>query len=136
MARITIEDFDATRHLNPMLYIDDAQRDRYYRAPTIAPYKVCLVNVCGFTFIFHSLLQLRLCAAYYAEEHQPSSRLPLSDKNLEHWEIQRWFEQLPQFLLEKSKRARVISALAKAIERYSQVPGAETGSLHDVVNEG
>ena len=137
MARITIEDFDAMRHGNPMWYIDDAQRKRHQRAPTIVPYKVCLVKVCGFTFIFHSLPQLRLCLEYYSLEHQPSSRLPVYDKNLggDHWETQRWFEKLPQFLLEKPKRVKVIAALKKALEVYSKVPNAETGTPKKPLHE-
>jgi hypothetical protein len=130
MARITIEDYKAVRHGNPMWYIDDAQRERYSRAPTIVPYKVCMVDVCGFTFIFHSLSQLRLCLDFYSLEHHPSSRLPVYDENLggDHWEAQRWFEKLPQYLLEKPKRAKVVTALKKAIDDYSQVPEAETGT--------
>src|SRR5262245_33978029 len=130
MARITIEDFDPKLHGNPMWYIDDAQRERHLRAPTIVDHKVCLVRVCGFTFIFHSLTQLRLCLEYYSLEHQPSSRLPVYDQDLggDHWETQRWFEKLPQFLLEKPKRSKVITALKKALEQYSKVPQAATGT--------
>ena len=130
MARITIEDFDAMRHGNPMWYIDDAQRERHQRAPTIVPYKVCLVSVCGFTFVFHSLPQLRLCLKYFSLEHHPSSRLPVYEENLggDHEETQRWFEKLPQFLLEKSKRLKVVAALKNALKQYSEVPEAETGT--------
>jgi hypothetical protein len=133
MAHITIEDYDATRHGNPMWYVDDAQRERHQRAPTIIPCKVCLVNVCGFTFVFHSLPQLRLCLDYYSEEHHPSSRLPILGGD--HWEFQRWFEKLPQFLLEKPKRSKVIAALKNTLEEYSRVPGAETGTPKKPLHE-
>jgi hypothetical protein len=137
MATITIEDFDSTRHGNPMWYIDNAQRERHLRAPTIVRYKVCLVRVCGFSFVFHSLPQLRLCLEYYSQEHQPSSRLLLYEKNFggDHWEAQRWFEKLPQYLLEKPKRTKVVAALTKAIEEYSRVPEAETGTPKKPLNE-
>ena len=137
MARISIEDFDSMRHRNPMCYIDDAQRERHERAPTIVPYKVCLVSVFGFTFVFHSLTQLRLCLEYYSIEHQPSSRLPVYDKNLggDHWETQRWFEKLPQFLLEKPKRQKVVVALTDALRQYSEVPGTETGTPKKPLHE-
>jgi hypothetical protein len=137
MARITIEEFDATSHGNPMWYIDDAQRERHNRAPTLVPYKVCLVDVCGFTFVFHSLLQLRLCLEYYSQDLQPSSRLPVYDKNLggDHWESQRWFEKLPQYLLEKPKRSKVVAALTKALVEYSRIPGAETETPKKPLNE-
>lgn len=118
VARIIIEDFDASRHGNPMWYIDDAQGERYQRAPTIVRYKVCLVNVCGFTFIFHSLAQLRLCLEYYSQERQPLTRLP----------VHRWFEKLPLYLLEKPKRAKVVAALKRALEEYFLVPEPETGT--------
>jgi hypothetical protein len=130
MARITIEDFDARRHSNPMANIDDVQRERHQRARPMASYKVCLVNVCGFTFEFHSLSQIRLCLEYYGREHQPSSRLPVSLMNFggDHWELQRWFDRLPEFLLETAKRAKVVSAMKKALDVYSELPDAETGT--------
>jgi hypothetical protein len=130
MARITIEEYDCLRHGNPMWNIDDVQRERHFRAPTLVPYKVCLVNVCGFTFVFHGLPQLRLCLDFYCREHHPSSRLPVYDKNLggDHNEAQRWFEKLPQYLLRKPKRLKVIAALQKALEEYFKVPEAETGT--------
>jgi hypothetical protein len=101
MARIVIEDYDAVRHKNPMWYIDHAQQDRHFRAPTLVPYKVRLATVCGFTFIFHSLPQLRLCLEYYSHAHHPSGRLPVQDGRYggDHWETQQWFEKLPQYLL-------------------------------------
>jgi len=136
MARVTIEDYDPSRHGNPMWYIDDAQRERYNRAPTTVPYKVCLVDVCGFTFVFYSLPQLRLCQEYYSQEHPPSSRLPVYDKTLggDHWQAQRWFEKLPQYLLEKPKRSKVIVAFTKALHEYSRVPEAETGTPKKPLN--
>ena len=131
MARISIEEYDRRRHGNPMWYIDDAQRDRHERAPTLFPYKVCLVTVCRFTFVFHSLTQLRLCLDYYSREHHPSGRLPVYTGYLggDHHETQRWFEKLPQYLLEKPKRAKVVSALQRALAEYSKVPEAETGAV-------
>jgi hypothetical protein len=137
MARITIEDYDSTRHMNSMWYIDDAQRERYFRAPTLTPYKVCLVDVCGFTFVFHSLLQLRVCLEYYTQEHHPSSRLPVYTENLggDHNEMQRWFEKLPQFLLEKGKRAKVVAALERGLEEYSKHATAETGTERKALHQ-
>src|SRR5207302_2347987 len=110
---------------------------RHGRAPTIVPYKVCVVSVCGFMFEFHSLAQLRLCLEYYSQKHHPSSRLPVYDKNLggDHGETQRWFEKLPQFLLEKPKRSKVVAALTKALNAYSQVPEADTGTPKRTLHE-
>lgn len=130
MARIMIEIYDPARHRNPMWYVDDVQRVHHDRAPKIISYKVCLVRVCGFTFTFHSLTQLELCLKYYELENQPSSRLPVYQKNLggDHWETQRWFEKLPMYLLEKPKRVKVVAALKKALKTYAQVPEAWTGT--------
>lgn len=130
MANIKVEKYDPTRHRNPMWYIDDVQRALHEREPSLITYKVCLVRVCGFTFTFHSLTQIRLCLAYYELEYQPSSRLPVYQKNLggDHWEMQRWFEKLPMYLLEKPKRSKVVAALKKAMKIYAQVPEARTGT--------
>src|SRR5688572_11831054 len=88
MARIVIEDYDGSRHRNHMWYVDTEQAERHHRAPTLVPYKVCLVTVCNFTLVFHSVLQLSLCLEYYSREHQPSSRD--GDFGCDHWECQRW----------------------------------------------
>ena len=129
MSRIKIVPFDPKAHRNPMQYVDDAQAKQHWRAPSLSGYKVCLVTVCGFTFTFHSVAQIQLCLDYYSREHHPSSRLPVYSENLggDHNETQRWFEKLPQFLLEKSKRSRVVQTLQRALEEYTKVPGAETG---------
>ena len=128
MARITIEDCDWQRHRNPMSYIDNAQCEKHRRTPTLIPYKVCLVSVCGFTFIFHILTQLRLCLDFNSQKHHPSSALPMKNSGCDHWETQRWFEKLLQYLQEEAKRVKVVCALKTALDEYSKVPGAETGT--------
>lgn len=130
MPQIKIEPFDPMRHGNPMWYIDDAQRKRYWKSPTLTNYKVCSVTVCSFTFIFHSVEQIEMCLGYYLATRHPSSRLPVYTDNLggDHNETQRWFERLPQYLLEKPKRLKVIKALEQAMREYSQIPSARTGT--------
>jgi hypothetical protein len=130
MPQIKIEPFDPMRHGNPMWYIDDAQQKRYWKSPTLSDYKVCLVTVCSFTFIFHSTEQIKMCLGYYRAKHHPSSQLPFNTQNIggDHWEAQRWFEKLPQYLLEKPKRQKVIKALEQALAKYSEVPSAQTGT--------
>jgi hypothetical protein len=83
---------------------------------------------CGFQFVFHSVVQVELCLDYYRLRHHPSSRLPVNDGNFggDHWETQRWFEKLPQFLLEKAKRPKVVAALEEALTEYRKYDGAET----------
>jgi hypothetical protein len=128
--KIKIEPFDPKRHPNPMGYIDQTQDKRYWRAPSLSDYQVCLVQVCGFIFFFHSTEQLGLCLDFYRREHHPSSRLPVYTENLggDHWETQRWFEKLPQYLLEKPKRRKVVQALERALIEYSKVPSSTSGT--------
>ena len=128
MAKITIVDYVENQHPNHMRWIDNEQQERHIRSGGLAPYKVCLVEVCGFQFLFHSLMQVELCVDYYSMQIQPTSRLPVHSENLggDHWETQRWFEKLPSFLLEKSKRPKVIAALQRAAVEYSKVSGAIT----------
>ncbi len=127
MARITIDDFDPVRHPNPMASVDNGQAQRAARVGRLVPYKVCVVDACGFRFFFHSLVQLELCLDYYRMEHRPSSRIAWSPgAHGDHWECQRWFEQLPLRLLEKSQRPSVVGALERALIEYSKHPSART----------
>lgn len=113
-----------------MRWVDNEQMERHERSGGLSPYKVCLVDVCGFQFGFHSVLQIELCLAYYQRGIHPTSRLPVYTKNLggDHWETQRWFEKLPMVLLEKSKRPKVIAALTRALAEYRVEPGAITST--------
>ncbi|MDR3481801.1 MAG: hypothetical protein P4L91_13935 [Burkholderiaceae bacterium] len=130
MTKITFEAFERERHPNHMWYVDNAQLRRHEHSHGLIPYKVCLVEVCGFQFIFHSVMQIELCLEYYLNEHQPSSRLPVYTENLggDHHEMQRWYEKLPLRLLEKSKRPKVVKALTNAITEYAKYPGAITNT--------
>lgn len=112
-----------------MRWIDDTQREHHDRAPNLIPYSVCLVTVKGFTFIFHSVEQIRVCLDYYQRKVHASSRLPVYTECLggDHWECQRWFERLPQFLVEEKTRNAVVSTLEQAIDEYSKIPNAITG---------
>jgi hypothetical protein len=47
----------------------------------------------------------------------------------DHGETQRWFEKLPNYLLEKAKRPKVVSALERALAEYRQQEGAEPGTV-------
>ena len=130
MARITIADYDAYAYPNHMRWVDNEQFDRYQKSGGLAPYKVCVVDVCAFRFVFHSVMQVELCLEYYSRKIHSTSRLPVYTQNLggDHWEMQRWFERLPMFLLEGPKRLKVVSALKRAIAVYRAVPGAITST--------
>lgn len=130
MAKISIEDFDRTKHPNHMWYIDNEQLTRYEHTGGLTPYKVCVVEVRGFQFIFHSSMQVELCLDYYSRRIHPSSRLPVYKENLggDHWETQRWFEKLPLFLLENANRQKVIATLERALAEYRRQPGTITST--------
>jgi hypothetical protein len=88
--------------------------------------KTYFVNVCSSAFVFNNLRQLELCLAYYKRKVHPSSKLPFSEiryfveTGLRGWEVQRWFERLPMYLLENGKRERVCSALELAYREWSK----------------
>ncbi len=123
MATIRFEQFDELRHRNMMDAVPDGFRRQHLAAPTLVPHTVCVVSVAGFAFVFHSLEQVRACLDYYRREHHPSSRLPVHTGAYggDQSETQRWFERLPQYLLEKPKRAKVVSALEQAARDYAAV---------------
>lgn len=122
MAKIWTETYDSLKHRNPMgsAVGEPPSLVQRGRAPTLQPYRVLFVRVATFTFEFHSREQVEACLAYYRQEHHPSSRSAATAKAAaetpdERWAMERWYERLPMYLLEKPKRARVVSALEKAL---------------------
>jgi hypothetical protein len=111
MARIWIEPY-AGQPGPPIEYWND-DPDPHLRAPTLVPKNVLFVAVASFTFRFFSEQQVRDCLAYYERRHHHSSRQTIGAAD--HWEAQRWFERLPQFLLEESRRAKVVKSLRRAL---------------------
>lgn len=101
-------------------------------AANLAPRDVILVRVASFTFRFTTAKQLRECIDYYERRTRPSSRIPAKViaadigpdwRELRSWEVERWFERLPMYLLEESKRQKVLKALHKTLALV------ETGKL-------
>ena len=91
---------------------------------TLAPRDVILVRVASFTFRFTTTKQLRECIDYYERTTHPSSRIPAKEiaadigpdwRELRSWEVERWFERLPMYLLEEPKRQKVLKALHKTL---------------------
>ena len=121
MARIWKEPYDRTKHRNRMRGVEGVSRD-HYRAPTIVHADVYFVRVCSFTFEFHSIEQIEMTLAYYARKIQPTSRVDISQlcPGFEHWEAQRWFEQLPLYLREEPKRIKVVAALKEALKKFKR----------------
>jgi hypothetical protein len=104
---------------------------------SLIPHDVIVVRVASFTFRFRTIKQLQDCIRYYEKKTRPSSRVAskiiaaqLGEdwRELRGWEVERWFERLPMFLLEEPKRQKVLKALSKALELV------ETGKLRSQKN--
>src|SRR3954463_8210369 len=102
MARVWTEPYDPARHRNRMPGVAGVSKE-HVRSPTLVTAHVFFVRVCSFTFEFHSVEQIEACLAYYSQKHHPSSRVDVSKlcPGFEHFEAQRWFEQLPLYLREE-----------------------------------
>jgi hypothetical protein len=92
---------------------------------SLIPRHSIVVRVASFRFSFADTSQLRECLAYYQRKTHPSSRVPAKKLAAElgedwreqrGWEVERWFERLPMYLLEEPKRQKVIKALSTALE--------------------
>ena len=90
----------------------------------LKPRSVILVRVASFTFRFGSVEQLRECIKYYEQKTHPSSRIAARTlaadlgedwRELRSWDVERWFERLPMYLLEEPKRQKVVKALHEAL---------------------
>ncbi|HEX7730937.1 MAG TPA: hypothetical protein VF392_18035 [Terracidiphilus sp.] len=99
---------------------------------SLLPRDMIVVEVASFTFRFIDANQLRQCLAYYQEKIHPSSRVSATKlaselgedwREQRGWEVERWFERLPMYLLEEPKRLKVIKALTRALNL------AESGKL-------
>lgn len=131
MARIWSEPYDSARHGNPMgCEVGEPEGlARHQHAPTLERHDVIFVRVAGFTFVFHSLRQLRACLDFYARRHHPSGRsaaradVVASGEVLWRLHVERWYERLPLYLREEPRRRKVVSALEAAVHR------AMTGDL-------
>ena len=92
--------------------------------PTLIARRDILVRVASFTFRFVSIEHLRDCLAYFQQKTHPSSRISAKElasdlgedwRTQRSWEIERWFERLPMYLLEEPKRQKVLIALGEAL---------------------
>ena len=98
----------------------------------LVPEHVIVVRVASFVFRFESVERLRECIKYYEKKTRPSSRIAARTLAAElgedwreqrGWEVERWFERLPMYLLEDPKRQKVLKALSRALAL------AESGKL-------
>jgi hypothetical protein len=90
----------------------------------LKPDEVITVRVASFVFRFKSVEQLKTCLAFFEKKIHPSSRIPAKVlaadlgedwRELRGWDVERWFERLPMYLLEEPKREKVLKALRKAL---------------------
>ena len=99
---------------------------------SLDPRYVIVVRVASFAFRFETVERLRECIKYYEKKARPSSRIAAKTlaadleedwRELRGWDVERWFERLPMYLLEEPKRQKVLKALSTALAL------AETGEL-------
>jgi hypothetical protein len=92
---------------------------------SLVPEYAIVVHVASFRFGFGSLEQLKACIDYFSCKTHPSSRVAAKKlaadlgedwRELRGWEVERWFERLPMYLLEEPKRQKVLKALLDALE--------------------
>jgi hypothetical protein len=94
-------------------------------ATSLIPRHAIVVYVASFKFGFGNLEQLKACIEYYSHKTHSTSRIPAKDlaadfgedwRELRGWDIPRWFERLPMYLMEEPKRKKVLKALQEALE--------------------
>jgi hypothetical protein len=126
MAQIWTETYDPKRHSDKMRDFTHLPGvpEQYSRAPTLQRYPVYFVRVCGFTFEFHSIRQLKVCLEFFSQKVRPSSMIRFSEADRKihwlHWVCQRWFERLPMQLLEERRRVRIVPALRQALTKFKR----------------
>ncbi len=112
MARIWKEKADGRR------YGDRNSESLPEHARSLVSKNLVCVNVCSFTFKFESKDEIEEYIQFYEKKTHPTSRVPekmLAKCSFGHWHSQRWYERLPLYLQEESKRERVLKALKRAV---------------------
>src|SRR5579862_220998 len=75
------------------------------------------ISVCSFTFKFYNRDEIREYIGFFERKTHPSSTLPIpaGKDSFFRWHSQRWYERLPMYLQEESKRLKVLKALRKGL---------------------
>lgn len=89
------------------------------------------VRVCGFTFEFVSLAEIREALDWFETKLHPSSKLNKPTNwdekssvcwktalSAHHHESQRWHERLPAGLTSEPRREKVVAALRRALQEF------------------
>jgi hypothetical protein len=107
-----------------MARISKVPIERQDGTASLLPRHVIVVRVASFAFRFESAEHLQACIKYYERKTRPSSRIAAKTlaaelgedwRKLRGWEVERWFERLPMYLLEEPKRQKVLKALSRAL---------------------
>lgn len=77
---------------------------------------VYFVRVCGFTFEFVSVDQIRECLRHFSLKIHPSGRSAEPPPGV-HWNHP-WHERLPMTLYEERRRVKVEKALRNALDEF------------------
>ncbi len=82
--------------------------------------EIYFIEVCGFTFEFYSIEQIKAAIEWFEQKIHKSTRM--KDEpflRAERDVVQRWHERLPAQIKKGSKRERVVKALKNAVTAYS-----------------
>lgn len=107
--------------------------EHYTKYSNLVPIWLYFVEVCGFTFKFHSVEQLEQTLEYYTKKLHPSSIIPNLNQcpeKIDRSLIQRWYEKLPLYLRKEAKRKKVVAALQKAVHQFSSDNEYRSVSMH------
>jgi hypothetical protein len=92
------------------------------RIDPLVPAETYFVEVCGFTFRFDSVGQIRRYHDYFSQTKRERHRIPRKSDGMfngDHGERQTPFTRLPAKLLSRSNRPKVVKALALALAAFA-----------------
>ena len=110
MSRHWKERLDPNRHTDHMGGRRVETRDNLLEACAY------FVQVCDFTFEFVSVSQILECRDHFAVRIHPSGKWKTPPPGT-HWNHP-WYERLPMWLFEESKRQKVLKALGRALDEF------------------
>ena len=98
-------------------YGDNPPEELPAPARGLVPRELICVSVCSFTFKFYNDDGIPEYIAFFEKKTHRSSTLTIPEGSDRFFRrhSQRWYERLPLYLQEESKRVRVVKALRKAL---------------------
>src|SRR6266550_3449796 len=111
--------------------------ERHDGEASLVPEHVIVVRVASFVFRFESVERLRECIKYYEKKTRPSSRIAARTLAAElgedwreqrGWEVERWFERLPMYLLEDPKRQKSAQGPVQSFRKRQKPSGKDKSS--------